>query len=71
MASNAKWKEMQRMGRARFVWRERALYVGVPVGIAVSVVVGGGRVTFLTSYLAAQLDDSGFLWLCRCPQELS
>jgi hypothetical protein len=38
-----KWQEMQQMGKLRFVWRERALFIGVPVGIALAFFVGGWR----------------------------
>ena len=41
--SPTKWQEMQQLGKARFIWRERALYIGAPVGIAVAFFVGGWR----------------------------
>ncbi|HKS05965.1 MAG TPA: hypothetical protein VJR92_06595 [Gemmatimonadaceae bacterium] len=35
-----KWDEMRELGRRRFVWRERALRIGVPVSLVVAVVLG-------------------------------
>lgn len=38
-----KWNEMQQIGKSRFVWRERALLFGVPLGIAVPLILGDFR----------------------------
>jgi hypothetical protein len=48
-----KWQEMQQMGKARFIWRERALYLGVPVGLGVAFVVGGWRLRAVEDLVSA------------------
>lgn len=41
------------MGKARFIWRERALYLGVPVGLAVVFVVGGWRLRAVSDLVSS------------------
>lgn len=61
MPSDSKWTEMQQLGMVRFVWRERALYIGLPVGTAVSVVVGGWWPRRLSDFLGG--DAFGRFWV--------
>ena len=38
--SREKWQEMLRLGKARFIWRERALLYGLPIGVVVPRLLG-------------------------------
>lgn len=43
MSATEKWRELQELGKATFIWRERALFIGVPVGVVYAFLFGDVR----------------------------
>ena len=40
MSATERWRELQVLGKATFIWRERALFIGLPVGVVYALLFG-------------------------------
>ena len=40
MSAVEKWNELRSLGKAKFIWRERVLIIGLPVGVVYSLLFG-------------------------------
>jgi phosphate/sulfate permease len=53
MSSVEKWKELEKLGRAKFLLRERALIIGGPVGLVYSLLFSGADLSSLRGVFSA------------------
>lgn len=47
MTAVEKWRELEKLGRAKFILRERALIIGAPVGLVYSFLFSGADMSSL------------------------
>ncbi len=52
MSATEKWKELQKLGQAKFILRERALIIGAPVGFVYSLLFSGVDLSIWRSYFS-------------------